>query len=56
MLRHSFDNLKIGYCDVCRHWHPHSEQYAGADALLTALHRGGLVAETQNIRMAVRET
>lgn len=46
MLRYSFDDLKIGYRDVYRHWHPQSEQYAGADALLTALYRGWLVAET----------
>ncbi len=33
-------DFHVDYMDVTQHWHPHSQQYAGGDHLLTALYRG----------------
>lgn len=33
-------NSHVEYMDVAQHWHPHSEPYAGGDALVTLLAQG----------------
>ena len=33
-------NYHVQYLDVTKHWDPDSENYAGGDALVTALSRG----------------
>ncbi|MDL1900149.1 hypothetical protein FBR02_05200 [Anaerolineae bacterium CFX9] len=37
-------DLHVEYPDMTRHWNPNSEQYAGGDALITALQRGWEIA------------
>lgn len=36
----SQSNAHVEYLDVTQHWHPHSEPYAGGDALLTLISEG----------------
>lgn len=39
-------NFHVQYANVQRHWSPRSEQFAGGDALLTAIERGWEFKET----------
>ena len=43
MTHYNFDELEIDYLEVYHHWHPDSEEYAGADCLMTALYNGWMV-------------
>jgi hypothetical protein len=40
MIDNYLTNMQMYYTDTPRHWCPHSEQFTGADSLITALRHG----------------
>lgn len=40
MFNQNLTNFHVQYMDVVQHWHNESQEYAGADCLLTALQDG----------------
>jgi len=46
MVTQNLSNFHYAYSHLVRHWHADSEQYAGGDALFTALDNGWEIDET----------
>lgn len=46
MAPNHLSDLHFQYPDVVQHWHPQSQPYAGADALMTVLGTGWKTGET----------
>lgn len=40
MIEQNVSNFHVEYMDVTQHWSAQSEEYAGADSLVTMLYRG----------------
>ncbi len=46
MINENITNFHVEYMDVTQHWSEKSEQFAGADSLLTMLYKGWQMKKT----------